>query len=393
MMQSRPTTAYSPLGYGKAALDFPLLGAVAALCIAGVIFVFTSSAAHSWQTTNGDSIAFLTNHLQRLAAGIVALVLFYHVRYQFIEKIARSALVIAMIALVVVLILPKLPGTTAKRWISLLGLSFQPAELAKYALIAYTSKRLSEIDESSFPSDRKQKFNTLLGVIVLALGLIIVEPNLSMVILICGTVLTLLLIHGIEWKKLLMMLPVAFVGIGAILLIKPYMIKRIAAFIDGVSDPLNTSYHIRQSLIAVGQGGWFGLGLGQSTQKHYYLPEPYNDSIFSIIGEEAGLVGALLLLSAFLVVIVRGWKIALNAQDRFSYYLAAGITASLACSMIINVGVNLALLPATGQPLPFVSYGGTSLVISLAAIGVLLNIAKQQNTSAKWQGAARPLSI
>ncbi len=392
MNQPRIATVYSPLNQSTPSIDYPLLGAVMALCIAGVVFVFTSSAAHSWQTTNGDSIAFLTNHLQRLGAGIVALIVVYHLRFQLIEKLARPALLIAITALIVVLILPMLPGTTAKRWLILFGLSIQPAELAKYAMIAYMSKRLSEIDESSFPAERKQKLLALLSVTALTLGLILIEPNLSMVILISGVVITLFLLHGLEWKKLALTVPVGILGIGAILLFKPYMMERIQSFIDGISNPLQTGYHVRQSLIAIGQGGMFGLGLGQSTQKHYYLPEPYNDSIFSIIGEEAGLVGSLLLLSAFIVVIARGWKIALKAQDRFSYYLAAGITASLACSMLINVGVNLALLPATGQPLPFVSYGGTSLVMSLAAVGVLMNIAKQQNISATRQGSARPLS-
>ncbi|MCB1058668.1 MAG: cell division protein FtsW [Calditrichaeota bacterium] len=392
-MNRQQTSAYSPFGQGKSPLDIPLIGAVMMLCIAGVVFVFTSSAAHSWQTTNGDSITFLTNHLQRLAAGIVVLVFFYHFRYQLIEKLARPVLLAAFVGLIAVLILPKLPGTTAKRWIVLFGLSIQPAELAKYALIAYLSKRLSEIDDSSFPADRKRKLYALLGLVILTLGLIIIEPNLSMVILISGVTMTLLLLHGLEWKKILLLLPIGGLGVGGILMIKPYMVERIDAFVKGISDPLHASYHIRQSLIAIGQGGVTGLGLGQSTQKHYYLPEPYNDSIFSIIGEETGLIGALLLLSAFLVVIVRGWKIAMNAQDRFSYYLAAGITSSLACSMIVNIGVNLALLPATGQPLPFVSYGGTSLVMSMAAVGVLMNIAKQQNTSTAWKGAARPLSL
>lgn len=175
-----------------------------------------------------------------------------------------------------------------------------------------------------------------------------------------------------------------------VVLLKPYMLQRITAFIDGISNPLNASYHIRQSLIAIGQGGISGLGLGQSTQKHYYLPEPYNDSIFSIIAEEIGLVGALMILAAFSVLILRGWKIALSAQDRFSYYLSAGITVSLALSMVTNIGVNLALLPATGQPLPFISYGGTSIVMSLAAIGILLNVSKQQSSRVRWQGSPRP---
>ncbi|MBK8128661.1 MAG: cell division protein FtsW [bacterium] len=387
------TTLYSPLGQTKSALDYFLVGSVVLLCIAGVVFVYTSSAVHSWQGAGGSSMTFLTNHLQRLLAGFAALTLFYHIRYQFLERIARGTLIAALAALVLVLLLPKLPGTTAKRWIEVFGLSIQPAEIAKYSLIIYVAKRLSEIDESSFPVERKRKFNALLIIVALTLGLIIIEPNLSMVILIAGTVGTMLMMHGLEWRKLLLLAPIGALGVGGILLVKPYMVERIASFISGISNPMNTRYHVRQSLIAIGQGGIFGLGLGQSTQKHYYLPEPYNDSIFSIVGEESGLIGALLLLSAFLVLIARGWKVALRAQDQFSYYLAAGITVALACSTVINIGVNLALLPATGQPLPFVSYGGTSIVMSLAAVGILLNIAKQQNTSTKWQGSVRTLSF
>lgn len=383
-------SAYTPLRIEKSLIDFPVLASVAVLCIAGVIFVFTSSAAHSWQSASGDSIQFLLNHVQRLMAGIVALIFFYHVRYQFLERLARPALFVALAALAIVLLLPQLPGTTAKRWISLFGVSFQPAEFAKYALIIYCSKRLSEIDESSFPAERQRKLNALLIVISVSLILIVAEPNLSTVILISGICSVMLFLHGIAWKRIALLIPVAVIGLGMVVLLKPYMLQRITAFIDGISNPLNASYHIRQSLIAIGQGGISGLGLGQSTQKHYYLPEPYNDSIFSIIAEEIGLVGALMILAAFSVLILRGWKIALSAQDRFSYYLSAGITVSLALSMVTNIGVNLALLPATGQPLPFISYGGTSIVMSLAAIGILLNVSKQQSSRVRWQGSPRP---
>lgn len=391
-MQPRLQTAYSPFGQTRPALDFPLLASVAALCIAGVVFVFTSSAAHAWQTTGGQSLTFLTNHLARLTAGLIALVLFYHIRFQFLEKIARVALIIGLIGLVTVLFLPQLEGTTAKRWIVLFGVSIQPAEIAKYALLIYTARRLSEIDNSSFPADRKRKFKSLLIIAGTVLCLIVLEPNLSMVLLTGAVIFSLLFLHGLEWKKITILISVGVVAVTGVVIAKPYMLHRIQSFLSGISDPMSASYHIRQSMIAIGQGGWFGLGLGQSTQKHYYLPEPYNDSIFSIVGEEAGFIGATLMLIAFSVLIVRGWKIAMNSQDRFSYYLAAGITISLACSFVINVGVNLALLPATGQPLPFVSYGGSSLVMSLAAVGILLNIAKQQNRALKWQGAARPIA-
>jgi len=390
MIASHVQHSYSPFGPARPALDFPMLAAVATLCIAGVVFVFTSSAAHAWQTTSGQSWTFLTNHLERLTAGVAAAVLLYYVRYQFLEKIARHALVVGLVGLVAVLFLPQLPGTTAKRWIMIAGLSIQPAEIAKYALLVYASRRLAEIDESPFPADRRRMLNGLLIAGGITLALVVFEPNLSMVLLTAAMLFCLLFLHGLEWKKIAIMIPVGALGVAGVILAKPYMLERVRAFIQGISDPLSASYHVRQSLIAIGQGGWFGLGLGQSTQKHYFLPEPYNDSIFSIVGEEAGFVGSLLLVIAFAVLIIRGWKIAMNSQDRFSYYLAAGITASLACSFLINVGVNLALLPATGQPLPFVSYGGSSLVMSLAAVGVLLNIAKQQNRAMKWQVSARP---
>lgn len=389
MIESRIQQSYSPFGPARPVLDFPLLAAVAALCIAGVVFVFTSSAAHAWQATSGQSLIFLTNHLERLAAGVAAAICMYSVRYQFLEKIARPALVVALAGLVAVLFLPQLEGTTAKRWILISGISIQPAEIAKYALLVYAARRLAEIDDSPFPADRTKMFNGLVIVSVMVLVLVVLEPNLSMVLLTGSMLFCLVFLHGLSWKKIAILIPVGALGVTAVVLAKPYMLERIRAFVNGVSDPLSASYHVRQSLIAIGQGGWFGLGLGQSTQKHYYLPEPYNDSIFSIVGEEAGFAGTALLIIAFAVLIIRGWRIAMNAQDRFSYYLAAGVTASLACSFMINVGVNLALLPATGQPLPFVSYGGSSLVMSLAAVGVLLNIAKQQNRAMKWQVSTR----
>lgn len=390
-MEHMTSSILSPLNKRRQNLDFQMIAAVTVLCIAGVIFVFTSSAAHAWQMANGQSLTFLFNHLVRLMLGIVALVLFYHIRYQFLDKVARVALVVSLIGLVVVLLMPMLPGTSAKRWIILFGVSVQPAEIAKYALLCYVAHRLTEIENSSFPRDRSRKFNALVIVILSTLLLVAAEPNLSMVILTSASLFTMFFLFGLEWRKVAITVAVGFAGVCGIILLKPYMLDRINSYIAGISDPLATSYHVRQSLIAVGQGGILGLGLGQSTQKHFYLPEPYNDSIFSIIGEEAGLIGSLFIVIAFVVLAVRGWRVSMNSQDRFSYYLAAGITASLACSFIVNVGVNLALLPATGQPLPFVSYGGSSLVMSMAAVGTLLNIAKQQNKSVEWPSGAPPM--
>jgi cell division protein FtsW len=142
-------------------------------------------------------------------------------------------------------------------------------------------------------------------------------------------------------------------------------------------EPARASYHVKQSLIGIGQGGLMGIGLGNSTQKHFFLPEPYKDFIFSIVAEESGFIGALLMLVGFVLLLTRAWRVARGAPDGFGYYLGAGITLTIALSLVVNVGVTLGLLPATGQPLPFVSYGGSSLMMTLGAVGVLLNISRQ----------------
>ncbi|MCC6476588.1 FtsW/RodA/SpoVE family cell cycle protein [bacterium] len=368
----------------RTTLDLPLLASVLALCVVGIVFVFTSSAVHSRLQFHGHSDIIVSRHVARLAIGLAAMSILALVKFQLLHKIARALMVISLVGLIAVLLLPKLPDATAKRWLMIFGFSFQPAELAKYALIAYMARRFTEIEDCPFPAERTRKTLGVLGLVALVLVLVVTEPNLSMALLIAATATALFFLHGVPIKWILMALPIAGAGAGVVVLIKPYMLERIRYFLAAITDPLAASFHVKQSLIAVGQGGWLGLGLGQSTQKHFYLPEPYNDSIFSIIGEEIGFVGSMLVILLFVILISRSWRIAVRAQRGFSYYLAAGITVSLACSFIVNVGVNLAVLPATGQPLPFVSFGGTSLIMSLSAVGVLLNIARQQAKNERW---------
>jgi cell division protein FtsW len=362
--------------------DVWLLAATLALCICGAIFVLTSSAAHSWQQYGGDSMAIFRNHVGRVGWGIVCLIVLTFVDYHRLIDLARPVMILAIVALIAVPFCPQPSGATAHRWIYYHGFSFQPAELAKFALINYLAMRFGAHFEDPFAHDRRKIYWGALIVCVVVFGLILLEPNLSMAVLTLGTVSLLFYISGIRLKPLFILGSACILPFSAIAWLTPYMRVRLTAYFDGVVNPLHAGYHVKQSLIGIGQGGFFGLGLGGSTQKHFFLPEPHKDFIFSIIGEELGLLGALCILAGFVFFFTRAWKITRQAPDGFGYFLGAGITCAIALSFIINVGVTLGLLPATGQPLPFISYGGTSLMMTLGAVGVLLNISRQSQPSA-----------
>jgi len=362
----------------RAGYDVWLLASTLGLCICGAIFVWTSSAAHAWRMAGGDSATIFWSHVGRLGWGLVCMFALSFVDYHVLDKLsARVAILVALAMLVAVLFLPQPAGATAHRWIYVRGFSFQPAELAKFALINYLAFRFGAHFADPFSSDRRKVYIGSLVVSVFAIGLVLIEPNLSMTVLIFGTAALLFFLSGIRLKPLLILAGASAVPLSFAAWLTPYMRTRLTDFVCGIVNPLKSGYHVKQSLIGIGQGGWTGLGLGGSTQKHFFLPEPYKDFIFSIVGEEAGLVGSVLLLLGFALFLARAWRIARHAPDGYGYYLAAGITCAIAISVTINVGVTLGLLPATGQPLPFISYGGSSLMMTLGAVGVLLNISKQ----------------
>ncbi|HEY3294588.1 MAG TPA: FtsW/RodA/SpoVE family cell cycle protein [bacterium] len=362
----------------RAGYDVWLLAATIGLCICGAIFVWTSSAAHAWKMAGGDSATIFWSHIGRMGWGLVCMTVLSFVDYHILNKqAARFAILLALAALVAVLFIPQPAGATAHRWIYIRGFSFQPAELAKFALINYLAFRFGEHFDDPFSSDRRKVYVGSLIISVFVIGLILVEPNLSMTVLVFGTAALLFFLSGIRLKPLLILAGASAIPLSLAAWLTPYMRSRLTAYVDGIVDPLRAGYHVKQSLIGIGHGGVTGLGLGGSTQKHFFLPEPYKDFIFSIVGEEAGLIGSLLLLAGFGLFLARAWKIARHAPDSYGYYLAAGITCAIAISLTINVGVTLGLLPATGQPLPFISYGGSSLMMTLGAVGVLLNISKQ----------------
>jgi cell division protein FtsW len=357
--------------------DVWLLAITLTLCICGAIFVLTSSAAHSWQQFGGDSLAIFRNHVGRLGWGLVCMAVLTFVDYHHLTRFARPIIIFAIVALIAVPFCPQPAGATAHRWLYFHGFSFQPAELAKFALINYLAMRFGARFEDPFAPDKRKIYWGAMIICLVIFSLILIEPNLSMAVLTLGTVSLLFFISGIRLKPLIILGSACVLPFSAIAWLTPYMRDRLTAYAQGIVDPLKAGYHVKQSLIGIGQGGVIGLGLGGSTQKHFFLPEPHKDFIFSIIGEELGLLGALLILAGFIFFLTRAWKITRQAPDGPGYFLAAGITAAIAMSFIINVGVTLGLLPATGQPLPFISYGGTSLMMTLGAVGVLLNISRQ----------------
>lgn len=361
----------------RAGYDVWLLVLTLCLSICGAIFVMTSSSSHSWESHHGDSLAIFWNHLGRLGWGLACLIILSFVDYHVFEKLSRPLVVISIWLLIAVYFIPQAPGATAKRWISLFGMSFQPAELAKYALIAYLAARFTQMRQDSFAADPKQVYKGTLVIAAVILGLVAPEKNLSMAALIFGGTAIMFYLSGAKLKPLLIPGAAAIVLFGILAWVTPYMRERLTSFFSGILDPTQASYHVKQSLVGLGQGGISGLGLGGSTQKHFFLPEPYKDFIFSIVGEELGIFGAAALLLTFLAFFSRAWKISRGAPDDFGYFLGMGITCALALSLFVNVGVTLGLLPPTGQPLPFVSYGGSSLMMSLGAVGILLNISKQ----------------
>jgi cell division protein FtsW len=361
----------------RAGYDVWLLALTLAMCIGGAIFVLTASAAHSWRLYHGDSMAIFWNHVSRIGLGLGCMAVLAFVDYHHIGNFARQIWFVATVGLVAVLFMPQPPGATAHRWIYLGGFSFQPAEFAKFALVNYLAVRFGADRNTAFPPDTRKLYIGALTISILTFSLVLVEPNLSMALLVFGTASLLFFLSGIRLKPLAILGGACALPLGLFAWLKPYTHDRLTAYAAGIVNPFKASYHVKQSLIGIGQGGVSGVGLGASTQKHFFLPEPFKDFIFSIVGEELGLIGALLLLVGFILLLTRAWQIMKHAPDGHGYYLAAGITCAIGISMVINVGVTLGLLPATGQPLPLISYGGSSLMMTLGAIGVLLNISRQ----------------
>lgn len=359
----------------KKSLSLTLFFLPILLSIIGLFFVFEASYVRSFQE-NQDSFHYLKVQSLWILIGISSMVFFSYFDYHKWYYIAFGFMMVTLVLLLMVL----LPGIGhkvggARRWIDLGFTRFQPTEMAKLTAIIYLSSWFITKERKRFFS-----FVILLGLLML---LIIMQPDMGTAVIIFLLSIILYYLAGIELYYLLLLIPVSAVSFYLLAKTTPYRFKRILAFFDPNADPLGITYHINQILISLSNGGFFGVGFGGSKQKYLYLPEAHTDSIFAIIAEEVGFVGCFFLLSLFIVLIYHLYLSAQNAPDRYGNLMAGGIFAFFAVQSLVNLGSMVHLIPLTGVPLPFFSYGGSNLLLCFTLIGITINIARQGNYSGK----------
>jgi cell division protein FtsW len=372
-------------------VDLGLLAAVLALLAIGVAMVFSASFAVA-ETEFGDDTYFLFRHLIWVSIGLVALVVISHIDYHHWQRVAMPLYVVTLALLVAVLV-PGVGSTTygASRWISLGPiLSFQPSEVAKVAVILYLGAWISRVGGDI----HKFTFGTIPFTIILAVsaGLVLVEPDLGTTIVLLLTAASVFFVAGANVLHALLGSSVGLVLLINHVMKHDYKVDRIKAFMDPWADPAGIGWHTTQTLIALGSGGIAGLGLGASRQKYFYLPNAHTDSIFAIVGEEIGFVGTALVLLLFLFFAWRGLAIACATRDPFGRALAAGTTLLIGWQSMLNMAVVSNVVPNTGVPLPFLSYGGTSTVITLVAVGMLLSVSRSVDPALRsWRAWLTPV--
>ncbi len=343
------------------------------LTLFGLLMVGSASVVTA-QRDFSDRWYYLKLQSLWAAVGLTGFLLATRLNVAHIEKIAFPLMIFSLVCLVLVLV----PGIGLKllgsrRWLNLGLFSFQPAELAKLSLSVYLASFLKTGADS--------RFFRFLVLLLLPVALVLLEPDLGTALILLGLGLCTYFVSGGKLRHFLGLIPVTAVLLAVIILVSPYRLARFHTFLDSTRDPLGASYQVRQALISLGSGGIFGLGLGQSRQKYEFLPEVTTDSIFAVIGEEFGLFGSLIVLSAFLLLIHAGFRASASAPSPFARNLAAAISSWFGIQAFLNLSSLVALTPLTGVPLPFVSYGGSSLVVLLFASGLLVSIARHENVS------------
>jgi cell division protein FtsW len=367
----------SPVARRSTRTPAALIGMTAgSLVVLGLIMILSASSVESF-ASYGSSFFYFKRQLMWAGIGVAGFFLFARLDYHRIKGLGYAALglVVALLGAVLVPGIGVVAGGSA-RWLDLGPLSFQPSEFAKLALILFIADVMARKSERSLRSFS----HTLIPVIpaLLILGVLVVaQPDLGTTVLLGTIGLGMLFVAGVPLLQLVPLGGVALLAGTAVAFGEDYRRARILAFRNPWADPLNTGYQAIQSLIAMGSGGWFGVGLGASRQKWSYIPNAHTDFIYAILGEETGLLGTLVVLLMFAFLAYLGVRTARAAKDRFGMLVASGITIWIASQALINMGAVTAALPITGVPLPLVSFGGSSLVVLLSAIGMLTNIARQ----------------
>ena len=379
----------------KKKLDYTLAGVIMLLSLFGAIMIYDSSMIYAVGEGQQPWYIFI-KQLVWITLGLVAAYIFFRIDYHIIAKISPIMLGIAVVLLIVVLLVNQ--GNDVKRWMSIGSFDFrlQPSEIAKFSFLIYLSswlarkrEQVTKLEDKFIDHLKKEvvPFILLLGGVC---GLIVIEPDMDTTIMLGVTGFIVYFLSGKDRMHLIgsivlgvvSFVTVLFATIGA-----NYRIERISTFLNfwktgNVPDPLNSGYQFKQILVAVATGGWFGLGFGQSKQKFLYLGDTaFSDTIFAIVAEEFGLIGCILLISVFAFIFFKGFKIATKAPDKLGFLIASSITIWITFQAVLHIGANVALIPINGNTLPFLSYGGSSTVVNLAAVGVLLNVAAHSQNS------------
>jgi len=361
----------------KKNIDIYLFFAVILLIIFGIVMIYSSS--YIWAEYKFDDPFKYVKHQSLFAViGIFLMIIISKIDYKIYEKKALPIFLICIFLLILVLI----PGigkirNGSRSWFGIGSFGIQPSEFAKLGLIMLTSKYLS--NSNKFIKNIFKGIFPILGVLFLVFGLIMLQPDFGTGMIIVVSILAMMFVAGVDMKFFLGLGALGIVGIIGLILIAPYRMDRITSFLDPWSDPLGTGFQIIQSLYAIGPGGLLGMGFLNSRQKHFYLPEPQTDFIFSIISEEFGILGIVIVAGFFIFILYRGIKIALNCEDAFGKYLAFGMIFQILIQTVMNLMVVVGLIPVTGVTLPFLSYGGSSLLITLCSMGILLNISRSSS--------------
>lgn len=355
--------------------DYKILFPVFLLIGLGLVVVYSASTNLA-EHRLGDSYFYLKRQAAFCMVGVIVMLLAKNISCDLYKKFVYPLMIISF-CLLVLLFVPgighKVGGAT--RWLKIGGFSFQPSELVKFSLAVYMAYVMSKKG-----SDMGSFKNGVLPQLIISglfLSLMILQPDLGSVVILGGWLLMVLFVGGIKLWQLFSLLTVTSGFVALLIMQADYRMKRWLAFLDPWSDPLGIGFQIIHSFLAFGSGGVLGAGLGNSKQKLFYLPEPHTDFVLSIVGEELGFVGVAFIIILFGLLIMRGIKVALDARDLYSSYLALGIICLIGLQAVVNMGVVMGLLPTKGLTLPFISYGGSALLINFLSVGVLLNISSK----------------
>lgn len=356
-------------------IDFVLFLIVSALILIGTVMVYSSSSAIADGSDKYSSHAFfLKRQLVWLAIAYLVMLVAAHINLEKLRPLATPALLGCIALLVIVFATPTIRGT--HRWLSLGFMTLQPSELFKYVLIFYLAHSLSKKGRSL--NDARNYLWPYGAIIGAGALLIVLEPDLGSVLVLLSTVIFVFYLAGARISHLIISLGGSTVLVYMLIFVIGYKRTRVDSFLASVADPMLAAHQVKQSILSLAGGGLTGVGLGNGIFKQFFLPEPHTDFILASIGEELGLLGLMVTLALLFGLIRRGLKISTVQSSRFRFLLASGVTVCLAVNMIINIAVVLGLIPTTGLALPFLSYGGSSLVVSSAAVGILLNLSRHR---------------